>query len=57
MFVIWMQYGDGTNVTAIALTDSVVTFRKINLKHLFVKNNVGAAVAHLSIVGTVKGMV
>jgi len=50
-----VYYGDGTNMTAVAIADSVITFRHINLRHIYFKNKTGGSTAHLSIVGTITG--
>ncbi len=46
-------YGNGTNMTATAVADSVISLEKGDLAHIFFMNKVGAAVAHISVVATV----
>jgi hypothetical protein len=48
-----VYYGNGSNMTAIAVADSVISLEKGDLAHIFFKNKTPASVAHVSIVATV----
>jgi len=47
-----IKYGNGDLQEAIASSGSVLTFKKLNLKHFFVKNETSGSNAKLVIVGT-----
>jgi len=47
-----IKYGNGDLQEATASANSVLTFKKLNLKHFFVKNATAGSNAKLVIVGT-----
>ena len=47
-----IKYGNGDLQEAVASVNSVLSFRKLNLKHFFVKNATTGSNAKLAIVGT-----
>jgi len=47
-----IKYGNGDLQEAVASVNSVLSFRKLNLKHFFVKNATTGSNAKLVIVGT-----
>ena len=49
-----IKYGNGNLQEATASANSVLTFKKLNLKHFFVKNAVSGNNAKLAIVGTME---
>ena len=48
-----VYYGDGTNMTAIAVADSTISLEKGDVSHMFFKNKTGGQTAKVSIVATV----
>ena len=49
-----IKYGNGDLQEAIASVNSVLTFKKLNLKHFFVKNATAGNNAKIVIVGTME---
>jgi len=49
-----IKYGNGDLQEATASANSVLTFKKLNLKYFFVKNAVSGNNAKLAIVGTME---
>ena len=49
-----IKYGNGDLQEATASVNSVLTFKRLNLKHFFVKNAVSGNNAKLAIVGTME---
>ena len=47
-----IKYGNGDLQEAVASANSVLTFKKLNLRHFFVKNATAGSNAKLAIVGT-----
>jgi len=47
-----IKYGNGDLQEAVASVNSVLSFRKLNLKHFFVKNATAGSNAKLAIIGT-----
>jgi hypothetical protein len=48
-----VYYGNGTNMTAKAVADSVISLEKGDLKDIFFKNFTAGQTAYISIVATV----
>ena len=48
-----VYYGNGTNITAIASANSVLTFRNADLKDIFFKNKVAGNNGKIVVVATV----
>jgi len=49
-----VKYGNGDLQEAIASVNSVLTFKKLNLKHFFVKNATAGNNAKIVVVGTME---
>ena len=49
-----IKYGNGDLQEAVASANSVLSFRKLNLKYFFVKNATAGANAKLAVVGTME---
>ena len=49
-----IKYGNGDLQEATASVNSVLTFKKLNLKHFFVKNAVSGSNAKIVVVGTME---
>jgi len=49
-----IKYGNGDLQEATASVNSVLTFKKLNLKHFFVKNAVSGSDAKIVVVGTME---
>jgi len=49
-----IKYGNGDLQEATASANSVLTFKKLNLKYFFVKNATAGSNAKLAIVGTME---
>ena len=49
-----IKYGNGDLQEAVASVNSVLTFKKLNLKHFFIKNAVSGNNAKIVIVGTME---
>ena len=49
-----IKYGNGDLQEAVASANSVLSFRKLNLKYFFVKNAIAGSNAKLAIVGTME---
>jgi len=47
-----IKYGNGDLQEAVASVNSVLSFRKLNLKHFFIKNKTAGSNAKIVIVGT-----
>ena len=49
-----IKYGNGDLQEATAEANSVLSFKKLNLKHFFVKNAVSGSNAKIAVVGTME---
>jgi len=47
-----IKYGNGDLQEAVASVNSVLSFRKLNLKHFFIKNATAGSNAKIVVVGT-----
>ena len=47
-----IRYGNGDLQEAIAVKNSVLSFKKLNLKHFFIKNKTAGSTAKVVVVGT-----
>jgi len=49
-----IYYGDGVFTKAIAVSNSVITFRRINLDTLYIKNKTAGSNGRVVIVGVIE---